>query len=127
MANHDEGGEGRLSLQWGSVNVDSVTALKHLLRWHSRECESSRTNICCSESLVRRQVPPLAQRQRSERHVSDADALQAKHFQSDHLAHPADLPLLSLCQHESQLRFVLPRNRRRLQQLAIEAQAVIEL
>ena len=61
-----------------------------------------------SELLVRPQVPPLAHRQSSQRHVAAADALQPGHEKTHELAHAADLALAALAQHEAQLVFVLP-------------------
>ena len=61
-----------------------------------------------SEFLVAAQIAPLACRQPAQRHAAAAHALQPGHREADQFAHPADLPLLALAQHEAQLVLVLP-------------------
>src|SRR5260221_13231951 len=49
--------------------------------------------------LIRPQKPPLPHRQIVQPHFADTDAFQPQHFQPDHFAHAADLPVLAFAQN----------------------------
>src|SRR5437763_14689829 len=74
------------------------------------------------EAFARREKAPLACRQIAQDHLANAHALQSEYLQADRFAHAAYLALFSFAQHEAQLIFVLPRDLRRLQRLALAAQ-----
>src|SRR6059058_4738360 len=79
-----------------------------------------------SKPLVRPEIPPLPERQIAQRDPPDPHALEADRPQTHQLAHPPDLALLALGQHEAQLLRVLPVHLRRLERLPVQAQAVAQ-
>ncbi len=75
---------------------------------------------------VRREIPPLPQRQVTQHHLADTHPLEADDLEPDQLAHAPDLALLAFGQHHPQLLRVLPADLGRLEWLAVERQAVAQ-
>ena len=75
---------------------------------------------------MRRQIPPLPDRQVPQVHAANAHALKARHKQANLLAHAANLALFAFREHKAQLLGVLPADLRWLQWLAVQAQSVAQ-
>ena len=71
--------------------------------------------------FVAAQIAPMSLRQVAEQHFAYAHALQAGDFETDELAHAANLAFLALAQNEAQLIVILPFDVGAFERLVVEA------